>query len=321
MLDTQIGRDGEAISGIDVGGSELMQAQIGYDAPMRVRPRGLFGSKPKAFVPLRNENEPQFAMPGDIGTPPPYATPGIGDDVERQRRGTLFGSQARSYGSPGFEAAFAGMGASTQKRAGPYAIQTTSEPINPVEDRYAQGHMDGSLEAGLPSPDEMKKKPGFMDPGGVGQYLAAVLGDALSRQMGYEPYAVARLQAQQQAQQQAAAQAAAEQRKRAEALADYGARKEIDAGYASQNPTSLQQNYQWLKQTNPEAADAYLERMTNNYEYRQGPDGQFYRVDLAQSGAAPPPDTLPPDFDFGGGGGSDATGNFPGFGSGFRDGY
>jgi hypothetical protein len=270
--------------------------------------RGLFGSKRNKFVPLHNDSAPRSATPGAIATQTAYPS----DDVERQRKGTLFGSQSQSYGSPGFEAAFAGMGAGTQKRDDPYAIQTTSEPINPVEDRYAQGHMDGSIQGGLPSPDGMKKKPGFMDPGGVGQYLAAVLGDTLSRQMGYEPQGVARLHAQQQAQQQAAAQAAQALRERSLDMADWQAKERFKAANAQQNPTSLQQNYEWLQQTNPEAAEAYLERMTNNYEYRQGPDGQFYRVDLAQSGAAPPPDTLPPDFDFGGDGVSNGAGNFPG---------
>ncbi|MXO67791.1 hypothetical protein GRI72_02950 [Altererythrobacter marinus] len=84
---------------------------------------------------------------------------------------------------------------------------------------------------------------------------------------------------------QQAAQTAAEQRKRAADLADWRWKQD----YQRENPggTALQQNYEWLRETNPDAADAYLERMTSNYEYRQGPDGRFYRIDIAEQPARP----------------------------------
>ena len=65
----------------------------------------------------------------------------------------------------------------------------------------------------------------------------------MSRQMGYQPQGVARLNEGQAQQQQAMAQAAAEQRRRAEALADYGTRKEIDQQYAApEGPKTYEDN-------------------------------------------------------------------------------
>ena len=127
---------------------------------MRAQPKGLFGKSQT------------------------YGTAGVGDDVERQRKGTLFGAP--------------GLGASQEQ--------------------------PGKKRSALP-------------------YVFAALEDTLSRQMGYQPQGVARLNETQAQQQQAAAQAAAEQRKRAESLADYGARKEIDQQYAApEGPKTYEDN-------------------------------------------------------------------------------
>lgn len=53
------------------------------------------------------------------------------------------------------------------------------------------------------------------------------------------------------------------------------------------------EDFNWFKGLNPQDRATYQEM---HPEYRQGPDGQFYRVQRAPE----PPETLPPNFDFGG---------------------
>jgi hypothetical protein len=64
------------------------------------------------------------------------------------------------------------------------------------------------------------------------------------------------------------------------------------------------EDFNWWKTLSPEDRALYQQMRP---EYRVGPDGRYYRVDTADE----PPPTLPADFDFGGGGGSNATGGFP----------
>lgn len=75
------------------------------------------------------------------------------------------------------------------------------------------------------------------------------------------------------------------------------------------DPTTFQRDYQYIMQTQgPQAAAKFMENKINPPVWRQGADGQFYRVDTA--GGDLPPDTLPADFDFGGGSGGNAAGGF-----------
>lgn len=64
----------------------------------------------------------------------------------------------------------------------------------------------------------------------------------------------------------------------------------------------------WQQRLTPEEFEQWKKNKINPPVWRQGPDGQFYPV---QTQAAPPPDTLPADFDFGGGPASQAPGGFP----------
>lgn len=138
-------------------------------------------------------------------------------------------------------------------------------------------HSPQARQMAQPMPEQ--KKPGFFDKGGGSQYVFAGLQDFLQRRMGEQPTGVSNLMQRQMAEQQAVAQASQAQLQRAQDLADFEAKEGIKAKYETRKPTSLQQNYEWLLENQPEAAASYLERMTDNSEYRVGPDGRFYRVD------------------------------------------
>jgi hypothetical protein len=151
---------------------------------------------------------------------------------------------------------------------------------------YGDGVPMGQGPAAAPSP-QPEQGGGFFKPGGGAQLALAGVSDFIDRRQGNRPTAIAGMLAGQQYAQQQAAALAAEQRKRSQGLQDYEAKAQIDAQYAEQKPTSLQQNYEWLKQNNPDEAENYLERMTNNYQYRQGADGRFYRMDIAKPPTKP----------------------------------
>lgn len=173
--------------------------------------------------------------------------------------------------------------------------------------------LTGSVSHNLPTtpvaqPMAQPEGPKFATPG-TWQNKALMVGDIL--------LAASRGQSSPMLGQQAMMQqqAAAAQQQRGQEWEDYVKRYQYELANPkpkTANPTSLQQNYEWLKATNPKAADAYLERMTNNYEYRQGADGRFYRIDIGE-GAQPQVlgDTLPDGWAMDEGGPSQpATGGF-----------
>ena len=100
-------------------------------------------------------------------------------------------------------------------------------------------------------------------------------------------------------------------RKRSLDMSDWQAKEQWKLENAPpEKGTQLQQNYDWLlSQGREREANAYLERMTNNYQYRQGPDGQFYRVDIAEPQVLG--STLPEGWNIEGDGGGNASGPFP----------
>lgn len=108
---------------------------------------------------------------------------------------------------------------------------------------------------------------------------------ALGGIMQGDPTGAYMMRQDERAQQESAQAARMADLKRAQELADFETKEGIKAKYETRKPTSLQQNYEWLLENQPEAAASYLERMTDNSEYRVGPDGRFYRVD--NSGGAP----------------------------------
>lgn len=148
-------------------------------------------------------------------------------------------------------------------------------------------------EEGAAAPAPEPRKPGFFKPGGAGQYVFAALADTLARQMDEQPTAVAGIM-----QQQARAQELAERQRMASAerendWADWLKKKEWERDNPEPRVNDTVADFEWFKGLSP-ADRALYEQMRP--VYRQGPDGQFYRVQPQQDA----PDTLPADFDFGG---------------------
>lgn len=85
--------------------------------------------------------------------------------------------------------------------------------------------------------------------------------------------------AEQMAQQQRAMELADAQRERSLDRQDWQWRQEWERNNPA--PTALQRNVEYLEGRGGDLADNYLERMTDNSIWRQGPDGQFYRVDAS----------------------------------------
>lgn len=124
---------------------------------------------------------------------------------------------------------------------------------------------------GMRSAAPEPKKPGFFDAGGGSQYVFAGLQDFLQRRMGERPTGVTNLMQQQAQEQQAMAQNAAKMRERSLDMAD----KKWEIDYRRENPasTAMQQNYEYLRQIDPEAAESYLKRQTDPIQWITGPDG------------------------------------------------
>ena len=86
-------------------------------------------------------------------------------------------------------------------------------------------------------------------------YALAALEDTLSRQMGYAPQGVARINAQQAEQQKARDAQAAAELQRAQELADFEYKEQVKARY---DTPAIQANAEYIERTEgPEAARAY----------------------------------------------------------------
>lgn len=161
-----------------------------------------------------------------------------------------------------------------------------------IGDAMKVQHSPQERQMAQPTPEQ--KGPGFFDKGGASQYVFAGIQDFLQRRMGEQPTGVSNLMQRQMAEQQAVAQASQAQLQRAQELGDWRWKEDYKAANETSKPTSLQQNYEWLLENDPDAAKNYLERMTDNSEYRVGPDGRFYRVDNGGGAPAAPVGKLTP---------------------------
>lgn len=101
-----------------------------------------------------------------------------------------------------------------------------------------------------------------------------------------------------------------EQAKRQAEYEDFVRKEEFRLNNKPPVKTAMQQNYEWLLANDPKAAKAYIKRQTDPIQWITGNDGiaRPYSVGAAPDEDAP--DTLPPDFDFGGGGVSNGTSGF-----------
>ena len=142
----------------------------------------------------------------------------------------------------------------------------------------------------LPQPGAMPIAPAAVAPEqarplSTGRMIAGGIGDALLQWSGARPV-FAPLIAQRQ---QQAAELAAEQRQRANGFADWQAREQWKLDNPSPVNNDTINDFNWYKSLSPQDRQVYQEMKP---VYRQGPDGQFYRVDTAPPPAAPPSITL-----------------------------
>lgn len=130
---------------------------------------------------------------------------------------------------------------------------------------------------------------------------------ALGGLMRGDPTGAYMMRQDQRAEQQARAEAAAAQREAAMDWAKF--QREHDYKVANPMPANNDtvNDVNWWMDATPEQRAAWREM---NPVYQRGPDGQYYPVNRAAP-AGDAPDTLPADFDFGGGGAGNSAGPFP----------
>ena len=164
------------------------------------------------------------------------------------------------------------------------------------------------LNPGMGQGMEQPKKPGFFGQGGPGRAIAGTIGDVLLQQSGMAPIYGPNMAAQQQS----LAEQAAEQRKRAAEMADW--RAKYDHERANPKPvagTTFQRDYQYiLDNFGPEKAKEYAANRINPPEYRQGADGRFYRIDVADTAPQVLGSTLPQGWTIEGGTAGNGGGGF-----------
>ena len=112
--------------------------------------------------------------------------------------------------------------------------------------------------------------------------LIGVLGDSLSIAGGGAPQYVPNLIDQRNRRQAMDYAEQTYQRRRGDEMADWQARQE----YERRNPKPVNNDtvadYQFIVQNlGEEAGKEFLKNKANPPQYRQGPDGQFYRIDVA----------------------------------------
>lgn len=193
---------------------------------------------------------------GLFGSPAfPLQTPGIGDDVERRRNGTLDPQMS--------------------------AVQPQMDP--------AQGHAP---------------KGGFFKPGGAGRAIAGTVGDFLLQQAEMDPIyqpQMRQMQAMAERQRQASLERDADWQ-------DWVKKQE----YARANPQPANNDtvadYEFIRQRlGDEEAEKYLRNKANPPQYRVGPDGRFYPIDVATPPSRPVGNLRP----LAEGGPASAPGGFP----------
>jgi len=167
-------------------------------------------------------------------------------------------------------------------------------------------HM-GQVGAMDPNTQAMTKKPGFFAPGQAGRHIVGFIGDALQRLGGGEgTYMPHMMQMQQQdAEIRARLQEAIAKRKAERE--DYTWKAEYDRANPKPINNDTINDFNWYKSLSDEDKAIYGQMKP---EYRQGPDGKFYRVETAQG---PLPTFTPDDWDKGqpvGGSVGNGTGGF-----------
>ena len=170
------------------------------------------------------------------------------------------------------------------------------------------GLRDTSGDPGAPQPQAPSMQPQMSR----GQLIAGILADALAGAAG-RPAAFGQMLGQQREQQREEVQW---QRRRAEGIQDYGEKQRLDLQYAkpAEQPAIVKlaaivndpTQPQWAR----DAAKANMDAQNNPVISLPGGGlGLRSTVTGMLGGGAPPPATLPPDFDFGGSSGTAPIGN------------
>lgn len=151
-------------------------------------------------------------------------------------------------------------------------------------------------------------KPKFFGEGGVGRAIAGNIGDFLLQYSGMDPIY-------QPAMQQRQAMAYDQQQRdlqRRQGLEDWVAKQEW--GRANPKPVNNDTvaDYQFIvDKLGPDAGEEFLRNRANPPQYRQGPDGRFYRIDVAPNDGRPAIGSIVPDPRKQGGQSASPAGNFP----------
>jgi hypothetical protein len=180
-----------------------------------------------------------------------------------------------------------------------------------------QGGMTGGY--GMPRMPEYgqapEQTPGMMQPMqpkpkkrglfGNKRNIVGLIGDTLSIMGGGAPtFVPGQLQARQQAQEMQRA-AAMEAEKRAAEMQDFVSRETWKRSNPEPRYNDTAADLEWYKGLSPEDRALHHEM---NPEFRQGPDGNFYRINTQQG---PMPTFTMDDWDKAGGPTQPASGNFP----------
>lgn len=214
----------------------------------------------------------------------------------------------------------------------PYANQNrglfgrTSGPLSafpePEKPKGLFGQPNGPLSAfpeqqpqAQPQAQPQRRKPN------VGKAIAGTIGDYLMQRQGMAPiYAPQMLQ-----QQQARAAQQAAQLKRAQDLADYETKQQIDQRYDAPDVPTIQQNAEYIERTEgPEAAAEYRRNYGRQPQqpnvvnipglgtFMGTPEEVMQQIQALTRGGQPDEgmDELPEGYQVRGGGGGNATGGF-----------
>lgn len=140
------------------------------------------------------------------------------------------------------------------------------------------------------APQQPPRKPGLFGQGGVGRSIAGNIGDVLLQYANMQPVYAPMVQAQQEE---------ARWGKRLEAQdKQWYDHQQYEAAHPKPVNNDTVADYQFILQTaGEEAARQFLQNKANPPQYRQGPDGQFYRIethDAAQGVPTAPVGRLTP---------------------------
>lgn len=154
------------------------------------------------------------------------------------------------------------------------------------------------------------EKPKFFGEGGAGRGIAGSIGDYLLQMSGMQPIYAPVMRDQQRSKEQ---QRLAEQQRRA-GFDDFVQKetwKRDNLPPESANPTSLQQNYDWLmRMGNKDAAENLLKRNTDPIQWIAGPDGIPRPFSMGSAEPQVLGETLPEGWSVDGGPSLPATGGF-----------